>query len=181
VAFHWLFEQSQLQTPEGLFMDGLNAPACQGATWHGATFTYNQGVILGALIEMDVPKELAKHIANAVVLSPKFIRDGVLFEPGEDAPGGCSGGDCPQFKGIFMRNLGALERVLPDEDPDKAVYERFIRTSAEALWQRDRDEAWGVPRFGAHWYGPVSGDLNAATQASAVGALVAAMGQLKGR
>jgi predicted alpha-1,6-mannanase (GH76 family) len=174
----WLFEQSGLRGSDGLIMDGMNAAECPGASWNRQAMTYNQGVVLSGLVELDGGLPLAKSIADSVLASSKLTRDGILIEAGEQpGGGGCTGGDCPQFKGIFMRGLGALERALPADDPSKKIYADFIRRNAEAIWSNDRNDDWGTPRFGTYWNGPVAGSaLTAGTQTSAVGALVAAMG-----
>jgi hypothetical protein len=75
----------------------------------------------------------------------------------------------------LLSNLGSLYRKLPKSDPDRARYGGFIRQNAEAIWNHDRAENAGLPRFGVHWNGPLIGEFNQATQCSAVGALVAAM------
>ena len=70
----------------------------------------------------------------------------------------------PQFKGIFTRNLAALNAASPAPG-----FRRFLRTNAESIWKnRDADG-----RFGLVWSGP-SDVKTAATQVAALDTLVAA-------
>ena len=170
--YQWFFSQSKMYVPGKLIIDGLN-PSCVVAT--ADAWTYNQGVVLAGLVEMQ-DWDVAKSIATTTINSPEVTWNGVLTEYGDHAGHVCSGPDCPQFKGIFMRNLGVLERSLPDSDPAKAAYASFIQTTADSLWEHDRTGSDRAPVFGVNWTGPVSGDLDMKTQSSAVDALVAAMG-----
>jgi hypothetical protein len=69
-----------------------------------------------------------------------------------------------QFKGIFVRNLAILNAAAP-----LPGYRAFLRRNAESIW-KNRD---AETRFGLVWSGP-SEVKNAATQISALDALVAA-------
>jgi hypothetical protein len=87
--------------------------------------------------------------------------DGVLHDPCE--PARC-GNDAPQFKGVFARNLAALNAATPAPG-----FRAFLRTNAESIWKnRDADG-----RLGLVWSGP-SDVRTAATQVSALDALIAA-------
>jgi predicted alpha-1,6-mannanase (GH76 family) len=157
------FAASGMINPENLVNDGLDS-AChnnQRTTW-----TYNQGVILGGLSELAKlsgdrkPLEVAQSIALAAV-SRLTDQDGMLHDSCE--PGRC-GNDGVQFKGIFARNLAALNSAAP-----APRFRTFLRTNAEGIWKnRDPDN-----RFGVVWSGP-SDVKNAATQVSALDALLAA-------
>jgi predicted alpha-1,6-mannanase (GH76 family) len=206
--YHWFFEKSDLYKPGHPIVDGIKDPTSpnQNLTFDPSTWTYNQGVILGALVTLSkggpkVPEStdtlpLAKAIADTAI--DKLSVNGILTENGSVTMGipepevegerkprrvhahhvqalatDCSGPDCPQFKGIFMRNLGTLARELPDSDRTK--YEKFFQENAESIWQRDRIDAHGDPFFGTYWQGPRSEEVNAMTEASALDALVGAM------
>jgi len=108
-----------------LVNDGLDA-ACHNN--HRTTWTYNQGVILGGLTvlakQSDDPKPLqvAQSIALAAI-SRLTDLDGVLHDPCE--PARC-GNDATQFKGIFARNLAALNSAAPVPG-----FRAFLRRNAE--------------------------------------------------
>jgi predicted alpha-1,6-mannanase (GH76 family) len=161
------FLGSGMINASGLINDGLNSSnpvACKNN--NGIVWSYNQGVILGGLVEMSHatsdPTLLgrAQSVANAV-LSPgsgMLTSDGVLVDHG------VAGGDAPQFKGIFMRNLIALYVATPN-----AQYKAFADANADNIWTKDNN----ANRFGALWQGPVD-STDATRQTSALDALVTA-------
>lgn len=161
------FHASGMINGEHLINDGLDLSNPAHCTNNGkATWSYNQGVILGALVELNKAApdpaltETAAAIAHAAI---EHLVDGqgVLHEPN----GAHTGGDVPQFKGIFSRNLMLLNTAFPDER-----YQSFARTNAASIWAKDRDAA---NHLGFWWAGPF--DLaDAARQSSALDALTAA-------
>src|SRR5204862_7452566 len=92
-----------------LINDGLN-DQCQN---NGEpTWTYNQGVILGGLVEMFHCSGNPSYLDRAEAIADAAIRTlvherGILREPCEPD----CGRDGWQFKGIFMRNLSYFSRV----------------------------------------------------------------------
>jgi predicted alpha-1,6-mannanase (GH76 family) len=163
-AWKW-FEQSGMINAAHLVNDGLNKSCVNN---DGTTWTYNQGVILGGLVALyqitgeRVYLERAEAIALAALHTLVNAR-GILIEPCEDAD---CGGDGPQFKGIFMRNLFILY-----EADHKAIFRQFILHNAAAIWQHNKNAA---NQFGLHWDGPFD-HADAARQASALDALNAAI------
>lgn len=156
------FNSSGMINASNLVNDGLNS-SCMND--HGNTWTYNQGVILGGLVELYKADQdpallhMAEAIADAAIT--KLVNsDGILIE--KDV----NGGDAPQFKGIFTRNLMALYQANP-----KPQYKTFIDANANSIWINDRGPNY---EFGALWQGPFdSGD--ATRQTSALDTLIAAM------
>jgi predicted alpha-1,6-mannanase (GH76 family) len=150
-----------------LVNDGLNRFSCKNNG--GRTWTYNQGVILGGLLELHRATgdaallTQARAIADAATATPVLVRDGVLTEPCGLT---CSGRDVPSFKGAFVRNLGELNRALPDHP-----YGTFLTRQVSALWKYDRTS---LDQYGLHWAGPLA-NLDASTQHSALDAYVAAL------
>jgi len=168
------FQQSGIRNAEGLINDGLNAAnpvACVNN--RQTTWTYNQGVILGGLVELSRaehdPKLLtaAGEIAHAV-MAYLVTADGVLEEPQGSGP------DWPQFKGVFMRNLARLNAVAPD-----AAYRRFAEGNAESIWRKDRrSDPAGGEQLGQFWQGPFD-SADGTRQTSALDALLAALAMEK--
>jgi predicted alpha-1,6-mannanase (GH76 family) len=159
-----------------LISDGLDDECHDN---HKDKWTYNQGVILGGLAELaratgdqslgdQALLGPAQQIADAA-MEKMADGDGVLHEKCEP---GCSG-DGKQFKGIFMRNLAALDRVERDRSARKRI-ERFIKLNARSILNRDQTPDHG---FGQVWSGPVgrdpAGRVDAVTQTAAMDALVA--------
>lgn len=168
--WHW-FAQTGMINSKKLINDGLgstdghttaNSCANNGQT----TWSYNQGVILGGLAELskrnaDPAMPLAAaDIAKAAVALLADAK-GILHDPCEP---NC-GADGEQFKGIFVRNLIKLNDVHP-----QATYETFIKANADSVWMQSQG---AHAQFGQVWSGPF-GKANAATQSSAIDALVAA-------
>ncbi len=177
VYLHWAqtewswFKASGMINGSHLINDGLNSTNPAACVNNNATtWTYNQGVILGGLVELaqaDQDSTLlpqAEDIADAA-LSKLVTGNGVLSEPGA-----ISGGDSPQFKGIFMRNLMALYAALPSTSSDRASYKAFADVNAASIWTNDRNASI---QFGAYWQGPLD-STDATRQTSALDALVAA-------
>lgn len=133
------FKNTGMINADNLVNDGLD-DACQN---NGKTiWTYNQGVILGGLVDLyQITKDptlltQAEAIADAAIqkLAPK----GILQEACEENRD--CGADGPQFKGIFMRHLSDLYQTLP-----KPQYKAFIVQNAASVWsRRDRDNRLGL-------------------------------------
>jgi len=151
---------------ENLINDGLTS-ACVNN--NETVWSYNQGVILGGLVELSTATrnktylDTAKTIASAAI---KALGDsnGVLHDSCEP---NC-GADGSQFKGIFMRNLQKLQSADAD-----STFLSFIGTNAAAIWSQDRDEANN--ELSVVWSGPFVSPANASTQSSAMDAIVAAL------
>ncbi|CAO2652019.1 Nn.00g003020.m01.CDS01 [Neocucurbitaria sp. VM-36] len=161
------FLRSGMINERGTINDGLT-DTCKNN--NQTTWSYNQGVILGALVQLNnvTPNSaylsLAARIAKAAIIELSD-ENGVIHDVCEPK----CGGDGSQFKGIFMRNLQMLHEVAPDE-----VYIESIQTNAESIWRNDRDEEHGN-RFSVNWAGPFVKPANASTHGSAMDALVAAI------
>ncbi|MFY9854361.1 MAG: glycoside hydrolase family 76 protein [Terracidiphilus sp.] len=158
------FKNSGMMNAQNLINDGLNSTNPKACTNNGKTaWSYNQGVILGGLVELyranHDPTLLptAEAIANAAITN--LTLNGILKERT------VSGSDTPQFKGIFVRNLALLYKAAP-----KAEYKRFVDANANSIWTDDQGPDY---EFGGVWQGPFdSGD--ATRQTSALDVLVAA-------
>ena len=166
------FAGSGMINAQGLINDGLgtrtgrtSATECKNNGQ--ATWSYNQGVVLGGLTELaqlnpdpSLP-QTAQKIATAAITN-LVDTNGGMHDPCEP---NC-GADGPQFKGIFVRNLV----VLYGQDPQEA-YKSFINTNANSIWTHAQGTNF---RFGQVWSGPFSGG-NAASQSSALDAIVGAV------
>jgi predicted alpha-1,6-mannanase (GH76 family) len=159
-AWGW-FDGSGMINADGLVNDGLGDDCRNNG---GPTWTYNQGVILGGLVELwratgDAGLlDRARGVADAV--TDRLVHaGGVLREPSEPV---VDNRDADAFKGIFALGLGRLAAV-DAVDLDPAPYRGFLVANADALATRAGDGRHG---YGPSWAGP-SGPVNAATQASA--------------
>ncbi|KAF2160403.1 glycoside hydrolase family 76 protein [Zasmidium cellare ATCC 36951] len=148
--------------------DGLDPGSC--ANNGGVVWTYNQGVILGALVELSSATGDASLLSTVGSIASAAIAqlsdsDGILHEPCESYAEGCDT-DRTQFKGIFARNLARLGRAGGGD------YGDFLRRNAESVWGSSND---GDGVLGVNWAGPFGGG-NASTTCSGLDVLVAALG-----
>ena len=164
--WNW-FSQSGMINAQNLINDGLNSTNPDACTNNGqATWSYNQGVILGGLAVFSrfsndrsvLPK--AAQIATAAI-SHLTDANGILHDPCEP---NC-GADGPQFKGVFARNLMRLDSAAPNP-----AYRSFADTNADSIWNHDQGSNYS---FGLIWSGPFD-SADAARQSSALDAVVAA-------
>jgi predicted alpha-1,6-mannanase (GH76 family) len=162
------FAASGLIGPAGLVNDGLTAGGLNNGR---TTWTYNQGVITGALAVLyeitgdDAYLDRAEAIV-AAALRDLTVPPGILTEPGERQTARRDR-DRPQFKGVFVRHLYEFYRHRP-----RAGYRDFILANATSLWRNSRNRRNQV---GLAWTGPFD-RADAARQGSALDALNAAIG-----
>jgi predicted alpha-1,6-mannanase (GH76 family) len=150
----------------GLVNDSPN-PAGVNDNTH-TIWTYNQGVILGGLIELsgltgdESYVRRAESIADAFIVTPVVnssavpppassgVINGILHERTDCDPTGTRAAparvpiDGAQFKGVFIRNLARLYRRT-----GKDSYREFIVRNAETAASFARDGA-----YGANWAAP---------------------------
>jgi predicted alpha-1,6-mannanase (GH76 family) len=159
------FKDSGMINSQNLVNDGLTSTNPNACTNNGArTWSYNQGVILGGLVELykadHDPALLPQAQAIAMAAIAKLTTSGgILSEP-------VSGNDLPQFKGIFVRNLMALYQAAPN-----AQYKTFVDANADSIWANDQGRNY---EFGAVWQGPLD-SADATRQTSALDAIIAAV------
>ncbi|QKX57643.1 uncharacterized protein TRUGW13939_04761 [Talaromyces rugulosus] len=133
------------------------------------TWSYNQGVVLGGLVELnkaspnqsyiDSANTIAQAAISALTDSNNVIHDSC--EP-DCAP------DATQFKGIFIRNLLMLQQASPNDQ-----YTTVIQSCADSIWANDRDDS--TNQLSVNWAGPFVSPANSSTHSSAMDALVAAI------
>ncbi|KAI0489898.1 glycoside hydrolase family 76 protein [Xylaria cf. heliscus] len=157
------FKSSGMINKDNLINDGLN-DQCKNNGMN--TWTYNQGVVLGALVELFKATGDKSYLTEASAIATAAIvhltRDGILYE-------GCEpdcGADGAQFKGVFMRNLRDLQQAAPQD-----AFKSFLLKNADAIWANDRNSQ---NQLGPTWNGPFA-TASAGTHSSALDALVAAV------
>lgn len=164
------FENSGLVNGQGVVNDGLNLATC--ANNGNTVWSYNQGVFLGAYVELAKadPKNSGSYLAAATSIANAAIStlsdsNQVLHDVCEPS---CDN-TAAQFKGVFMRNLRILHQASP-----RPEFAAFITKNADSIWAHDRVEAESETRLGQVWSGPFVAPANATTQSSALDALLAA-------
>jgi predicted alpha-1,6-mannanase (GH76 family) len=161
-GWQW-FEQSGMINSAWLINDGLDDTCHNNG---GVTWSYNQGVILGGLVDLSTITKNAAYMRTAEAIADAAIAaltdaNGILHEPCEP---NC-GADGPQFKGIFLRNLAYLYM----ENQREAYRQCILRNAASIVGQSQVDY-----RFGLNWSGPAD-SADAARQSSALDAITVAM------
>ena len=137
---------------QGLYLDGLRVSATGEAVVETAVYTYNQGPVLGALLELGGEANLARAgtVVEAVARS--------LTRPAGDTAGDtaaymagrqvlrCEGtGDGGLFTGILCRYLAlaAADARLPDSVRTTAA--RLVLDTADAFWGGRREVSAAEP------------------------------------
>ncbi|KAG4028216.1 hypothetical protein MFRU_023g00530 [Monilinia fructicola] len=162
--WNW-FKGTGMINSQGTINDGLTS-SCQNNG--GTVWSYNQGVILGGLVEISTATGDSSYLSSAKSIATAAIKalsdsNGILHDPCEP---NC-GGDGTQFKGVFMRNLQKLQQASPS-----STYSTFIANNAKSIWANDRDSSNNG--LSVNWAGPFVATANASTESSALDALVAA-------
>ncbi|KAG0648481.1 hypothetical protein D0Z07_5250 [Hyphodiscus hymeniophilus] len=158
------FQESGMINSQSQINDGLHSCSNNG----GTVWSYNQGVILGALVELDKASPNITYLTTAKTIATAAIAN--LSDPNSVLHDSCEpncGGDGSQFKGIFMRNLQKLQSAAPDP-----AFLKSIGANAASIWAYDRDSR---NELSVVWSGPFVAPANASTQSSGLDALVAAV------
>ena len=131
-------------------------------------FTYNEGLMIGAALELYVATGETRYLNDAHAFAAAMVRDqtrstaqGTILSDGTNTS--CTG-DCAQFKGIGYRYLAALFRM----DPTHREYRPVLEGSTAALWSLARNPS-GL--FAIDWAGPTLSTTITGQQSSAVMAL----------
>ncbi|KAK4450746.1 glycoside hydrolase [Podospora aff. communis PSN243] len=172
-SWSWFLNSTMLNA-QNLVNDGLVInPDGSCSSNNYTTWSYNQGVILGGLVELFKATNDSSYLDTATAIAKAALtrlsdKVGVIHEADKCEPN--CGGDGSQFKGIFMRNLNYLHSVAPQD-----VFRTAIVANADSIWLNNRNP--NTNQLGINWSGPWNAGLgpNASTHSSAMDAVVAAM------
>jgi predicted alpha-1,6-mannanase (GH76 family) len=130
----------------GHVYDGVSTAGDVNTTW---SFTYNEGLFIGAIVELyGVTHDatllpLAHKVAGYMMKKEiETVSLGTILSDGK-----CSG-DGQMFKGVGARYLGELYAL----DPTHSEYRDFLHRSSDAAWTLARDAASGD--ISCDWQGP---------------------------
>ena len=139
------FQGTGMLNGQNLVNDGINMTTCRNNG--DVTWTYNQGALINALVQLHratgdanalaTARRIGDALANSGYLSP----GGILREPNES---GCSG-DGASFKGPAVRGLGVLNAATG------GAYTTYLRRQADSAYANNRDS---LDAYGSHWAGP---------------------------
>ncbi|WP_240615708.1 glycoside hydrolase family 76 protein [Nakamurella deserti] len=144
----WLLDRL-LDRPTGLIMDGIRA----GGVLQREIYTYCQGVVLGACVELahrgdgDDATRFAALVPPLVAAVERHLAPAGVLR-------GHGGGDGGLFTGILARYLALVAVGLPGDGAEAVVTRhaagRLVTASAQAAWTH-RAEVAGLPLFGDDW------------------------------
>ena len=130
------FQSSGMINNDHLVNDGLTIDKADNTCRNNGrtVWTYNQGVVLGALTEWSRTNHDSNLLMQARILADAGLAhltddNGILHDPCEPA----CGADANQFKGIFVRNLRQLNQQV--QEPR---YRGFFARNASSIWEMDR-------------------------------------------
>lgn len=160
-VYEWL--EANLVDPEtGFVWDGKNRQG-DGKIDKAWAFTYNQGVRIGAGVELYRATNDVRYLADAkktfVAMRARLTNaNGVLVERGK--------GDGGLFKGILVRYVGEWIALLPKEQDQER---EFLRRQAESLWSHlpvGAGTAASPCLFSADWNQPAGKTVELSVQLS---------------
>lgn len=159
--YQW--ERKTLVDPaSGQVWDGINGKG--DGQLEKKTYTYCQGVYLGAGLDLYRATRQAAYLQDATRTANSVLSDGQL------APGGIlrneNGGDGGLFKGILVRYLALLATEPGVRAADRASYISFLRRNGESLSK----SATRRPQylFNSSWTSLPAGSVDASTEMSGV-------------
>jgi predicted alpha-1,6-mannanase (GH76 family) len=144
-AWTW-FTGSGLINSAGLVNDGLTSSCANNGQ---TVWTYNQGLLIGASVELwhatgdATVLATGRRLADSALASP-LVSGGVLTESCDATTTTCDDNQ-KQFKGIFVRYLAELATAT-----GSATYRTFLAKQANTLWSADRDS---LDHVGERWAG----------------------------
>jgi predicted alpha-1,6-mannanase (GH76 family) len=124
---------------QGMYQDGLRINSDGGVLLEAAIYTYNQGPVLGALLELGGPGNLERAAALVDAVARHLTRPAVQASGRTAAVLRCDGtGDGGLFTGILARYfaLAANDRRLPA--PTRAMAAALVTETARAFWDGRR-------------------------------------------
>ena len=121
-------------------------------------FTYNEGLMIGAAVELNEATGNAGYLTNAQNIAGFMIKNEVtstsygkvLF----DGTSSDCGGDCHQFKGPAYRYLMRLY----SKDTSQKPYFDVLKASADAIWNLARNKVRTL--FAINWAGPLESSVD---------------------
>ena len=139
-AYLAYLKQNNIPVQDRLLFPGLIAnyltTSCQSN--FERPWTYNQGVVLAALVAFSKgqPALSSEALARARLLADVSTHASVLQLNGalNEPPTVPSNPDTQMFKGVYSRDLSVLNEALPDHP-----YDFFYERNGELVWKNGRD------------------------------------------
>lgn len=165
-AFVWI--ETNLRGTDGFVEDGINRQK-DGKVDTQWRFTYNQGLYIGAAVELQacgIDGDLLGEAIRTATTAIRELSDGEVFHDEG------TGGDEGLFKGVYYRYVGLLIDCLHDgggeysESHDQLV--DFVRRGTDTMWRNATTQSDGAVLVGNDWSSIPSGRIYYSTMLSAV-------------
>jgi predicted alpha-1,6-mannanase (GH76 family) len=142
-GWSWFRDTGMIRSDD-IVIDAVDLDTCRATS---GPLTYNQGVLIDALVQLDRLGDadalaVARRVADAATASGYLHRDGIVREPGETDS--CEG-DAPSWKGSYVRGLGVLNAVTG------GAYTAYLQRQADRAYADNRNT---FDAYGPHWAGP---------------------------
>jgi predicted alpha-1,6-mannanase (GH76 family) len=120
-------------------------------------FTYNEGLMIGAALELNEATGNVAYLVNAQNIGSFMIANEVASTPYgsvlyDGANNDCAG-DCHEFKGPAYRYLMRLYSRI-----GQVAYYNVLKSSADAIWNLGRETNTTI--FSVHWGGPTQTNVD---------------------
>jgi len=156
--YEWL-KNHLVDAGTGFVWDGMNRTG-DGSIDKEWKYTYNQGVYIGAAVELyritgdQSYLEDARRTFAAAIAELADSGSGVLPDEGD--------GDAGLFKGILVRYTAEWVKA----DPAAVNARSFLRANAELLWEQGRSAEAAL--FGTNWITAATGTVSLSSQLSGI-------------
>jgi predicted alpha-1,6-mannanase (GH76 family) len=172
--YTWL-KDSLYNKNTGWVYDGINSDndGKKNTTWK---FTYNQGVFIGAAVELFTITNDMGYLTDALQAANYTLADNTLTNFTDNLLRDEGGGDGGLFKGVFVRYLTQLILTPGMVSSDKQRYVNFLKHNAQTLWSTGTDKS--LLLFGNYWKTKPGSTTDLTTQLSGA-MLIEALALLK--
>lgn len=169
--YNWLLP-TLINPANGISWDGIKSGELERAI-----YTYNQGLFIGASVEMFKLTADKQYLAHAIKTARGSVNSSVLSPNGILRPEGQ--GDGGLFKGIFVRYFVELIKLKEIAKEDKIFLLNYLIKNAETLYSSGIDYHSLLINF--NWSKQPSGTIDLSTQLSGMMLIeaMAALQQLK--
>jgi predicted alpha-1,6-mannanase (GH76 family) len=166
----WL-QNTLVDEASGLVWDGIGRTGGNEIDYNWL-FTYNQGIYIGACIEMynisnnEIWRERAVKTADNAIIS--FTGNFNILKDEGDGDGGL-------FKGILIRYMKTLSDQPFLDQAKRDIYKASIRNNSASLWNQGKSSEFPYT-FNHDWTKSPSGEIDLSVQLSGVFLLEACAG-----
>jgi predicted alpha-1,6-mannanase (GH76 family) len=159
--YDWV-KNNLYETGTGLVYDGINRDG--NGTIDNWKFTYNQGVFIGAALELYNSTKNTVYLNDAIKAASYTLSDNTYTNSTDRLLRDEGNGDGGLFKGIFVRYFSQLI-LHPDlTEAYKKRFASFLKHNAEWLWFNGTNKQNVL--FGTYWKNKPGNETDLTTQLS---------------